>query len=273
MTELQLVLLVFAVIFVGALYWWGKRNKQQPIRRVHNEPLRAESPEEEGYEVEVVRRAGNAPTETDALASGAQSLAEEAVMPKPEQRTTAEASVQSRLMESQQDLMLEDTHQGQQALEARMAPVVDEPMAEEASHAPASEPVATEVFALLVLEPTGQFSREQIHQAMSACNMLLTERGVYVRRDAAGNTIFKAANVIEPGYFPPVEELGFMTPGLALVLELPGSISPYRAMDEFIHVARKASQSLGGKLYDAQRHLIRESELKSMREYAQSITR
>lgn len=270
MTELQLVLLAFAVIFVGALYWWGKRNKQQPIRRVHNEPLRAENPEDEGHEVEVIRPR-SAPADTPAAAG--QSLAEEAVVPKPEQRTTAEASAQSRLMESQQDLMLEDTHQVQQALESRMTPVADEPLTDETAQVPDSEPVTSEVFALLVLEPTGQFSREQIHQAMSACNMLLTERGVYVRRDAAGNTIFKAANVIEPGYFPPVEEVGFMTPGLALVLELPGSISPYRAMDEFIHVARKVSQSLGGKLYDAQRHLIRESELKSMREYAQSITR
>jgi cell division protein ZipA len=43
-------------------------------------------------------------------------------------------------------------------------------------------------------------------------------------------------------------------------------------MDEFITVARKVSQNLGAKLYDAQRHLIKESDLKAMREYAQGLT-
>ncbi len=64
----------------------------------------------------------------------------------------------------------------------------------------------------------------------------------------------------------------FESPGVALVLELPNAITPYRAMDEFITVARKVSQNLGAKLYDSHRHLIKESDLKAMREYAQSLT-
>jgi cell division protein ZipA len=84
--------------------------------------------------------------------------------------------------------------------------------------------------------------------------------------------VFQVANVVEPGYFPAIDAAEFTTPGVALVLNLPTSITPYRAMDEFITVARKLNQSLNGKLYDAHRHLIKESDLRAMRDYAQSLT-
>jgi cell division protein ZipA len=132
--------------------------------------------------------------------------------------------------------------------------------------------VQSQLFALLVLSPPRELSRKQIHAAMEASRLYFYDDGTYVHRDTAGNVIFRVANVIEPGFFPVLDDETFSTPGIALVLELPSTITPYRAMDEFITVARKVSQNLGGKLYDAQRHLIKESDLKAMREYAQSLT-
>jgi len=130
----------------------------------------------------------------------------------------------------------------------------------------------SQIFALLVLSPSRELLRKQVHAAMEASRLTFHNDGTYVHRDATGNIVFRVANVVEPGFFPNLDDDNFATPGIALVLELPSSITPYRAMDEFITVARKVSQNLGGKLYDAQRHLIKESDLKAMREYAQSLT-
>lgn len=285
MTELQIILIVCAVVFVGSLYWWGKKSKNEPIQRAYRkESLPAETPADEGYEVTPIKRGEVSPVSSStSLAQTAKEgmIAREAVasvtvaqsvsaQPTPvvEAEPMVTASVERHSLPSEAE-----------ALSARMsdAPVYEAPAAA-AQSATATQPVMAseaaqpQLFALLVLSASAKFTRKQLHVAMEASRLNFHNDGTYVKQDANGHIIFRIANVVEPGYFPPVDDGDFESPGVALVLEFPNAITPYRAMDEFITVARKVSQNLGAKLYDAQRHLIKESDLKAMREYAQSLT-
>jgi len=288
MTELQIILLVCAIVFVGALYWWGKKNDDQTMKRpFKHDRLPAQTPEEEDYEVVPVtpappvnaakraldRAMGSSTTtqpESIAVAAvGATSEVEMAsVMPSIETATsTVGMDVQDENEAMTERMAYDDSIIHASAAAQQVASESVRP-----AHTPVQE-VDAQIFALLVLSPSRELTRMQIHTAMEASRLSWqAQEGVYAHLDAAGQVVFRVANVVEPGYFPAIDATEFTTPGVALVLNLPTSITPYRAMDEFITVARKLNQSLDGKLYDAHRHLIKESDLRAMRDYAQSLT-
>lgn len=285
MTELQIILIVCAVVFIGSLYWWGKKSKNEPMQRAYRkESLPAETPEEEDYEVTPIKR-NEVPVSASAT-SLAQTVKEGMLsrkpMVKPAEPVTGIAHQAPLFAESDVNpsptTAVMPSVSELDALTARMSetPAYEAPvMSQTASgvHQPTpTEAPQQQLFALLVLSASAKFTRKQLHVAMEVSRLNFHHDGTYVKQDANGNIIFRIANVVEPGYFPPVDETDFESPGVALVLELPNAMTPYRAMDEFITVARKVSQNLSAKLYDAQRHLIKESDLKAMREYAQSLT-
>jgi FtsZ-interacting cell division protein ZipA len=273
MTELQIILLVCAFVFVGALYWWGKKNDDQSIKRPfkHGQSP-AQTPEEENYGVVPVT-----PASSVSAAKKALDRAMSSAMAIPSESIAVGAT--SEVAQTVSSMTVQN---GNEAMTERIAydgNVVHATAAAQGAsesvhptHAPAKE-VDVQIFALLVLSPSRELTRMQIHTAMEASRLSWqAQEGVYAHLDAAGQVVFQVANVVEPGYFPAIDAAEFTTPGVALVLNLPTSITPYRAMDEFITVARKLNQSLNGKLYDAHRHVIKESDLRAMRDYAQSIT-
>jgi cell division protein ZipA len=282
MNELQIILIVCAVVFVGSLYWWGKKSKNEPIQRAYrSEPLAAETPEDEGFEVrEVVRAKLNSGDATDSSRdiASTQSVSDELPIMKTSHSAQLQASLFAESVNEAQSTVMENLPSNtsladDDALAARMSESTQEQASSSQSdQSNALEPPQTQLFALLVLSASAKFKRKQLHVAMEASRLTFHQDGTYVKQDANGNIIFRIANVVEPGYFTAIDDADFESPGVALVLEFPNAISAYRAMDEFITVARKVSQNLGAKLYDAQRHLIKESDLKAMREYAQSIT-
>jgi cell division protein ZipA len=287
MTELQIILIVCAVVFVGSLYWWGKKSKNQPIHRAYlKETLPAETPEDEGYEVTPIKR--DKPPALQTSSALAQATREGMVTRNPIVNTIDTSSItpQQTPLFAEADTELTPVASSsvtssdfeEVALSARMSEsaAYETPVTTQASvtssQSAVTEAPQNQLFALLVLSASAKFTRKQLHVAMEASRLVFHQDGTYVKQDANGNIVFRIANVVEPGYFPSMDDADFESPGVALVLELPNAITPYRAMDEFITVARKVSQNLGAKLYDAQRHLIKESDLKAMREYAQSLT-
>jgi len=264
MTELQFILLISAIVFVVGLYWWGKRSK--PLKMVKNygsESLSLEEVDAEPFDV-IVKPSAVVPTVAPVQPSPQAIKPEVQIKPELTPAPTI-PDVYPHITLDQEEHSLTDRlsdHAPQMVPESVMTvtPAMDVPE------------IPSQVFALLVIDPTRQFNRKDIHQAMMAAGLGFTQQGVYVFRDVVGNDIFRIANVVEPGYFPDVDDVNFSTLGVALVLELPAAVTPYRAMNEFITAARKISQNLGGHLYDAQRSLIKETHLKEMREYAQSIT-
>lgn len=296
MSELQIILIVCAVVFVGSLYWWGRKDKEQPLQRAY----RAQDKDDlmnvdEEFEIVPVIKHGTLKAETHHVEhfqepnisaldpefqqDNASNLSEATMQTATEMSEAAAAEPeQAALVFSENTSHHDDA--STDTIAERVQDLDDVPSVHrQASQANTQqqEPqemgeAESQVFALLVLSASQKFKRKDLHVAMEASRLSFHEDGTYVKTDSQGNVVFRVANVVEPGYFPPLDDVEFESPGVALVLALPSSITPYRAMDEFITVARKVSQNLNAKLYDAQRHIIKESDLKMMREYAQNLT-
>jgi cell division protein ZipA len=124
-----------------------------------------------------------------------------------------------------------------------------------------------QIFAILVLFTQTDMSVNRLMSHLKIFGLVYDERGIYVKK-ANGRTVVKVANVMEPGLFPAEPDDTMKTPGIALILELPSSIPAPGAMEELIMTARRISQALEGRMYDMQRHLLRESDIQAMREAA-----
>ncbi|MBD3776985.1 MAG: cell division-like protein [Thiotrichales bacterium] len=128
-----------------------------------------------------------------------------------------------------------------------------------------------EIFALLVLSTGGsgqEFSMEAVNQALLGVGLSFSKNQIYVTTDSKGREIIRVANILEPGTFPTDNLQNHTTPGIALILQLPTSIRAPAAMHDLIMMARKISQRLNGRLYNMERHLIKESDLQAMRDAA-----
>jgi FtsZ-interacting cell division protein ZipA len=265
-TELQVILLVCAVVFVVVLYWWGKKNDPQKIKhRVVHEKFQASTPEEEGYMVTPIKPKYSDSVTTVITSKKLGGVTHQQVAKSIDEDNALASRMQT--MDSSYELVTPEIRMAMTHIATELPYTVAPPEQQ--------EPVVvqqSQIFALLVLSPSRELSRKQIHSAMEASRLSFSQDGTYIHCDNVGNPVFRVANVVEPGFFPALDDDSFRTQGIALVLELPSTITPYRAMDEFITIARKVSQSLDGKLYDAQRHVIKESDLKAMREYAQNLT-
>ena len=66
-----------------------------------------------------------------------------------------------------------------------------------------------------------------------------------------GKVVFSIINLVEPGWFDPDTMDGFLTPGIALFMQLPGPLSADVAFDVMLSEARVLAEDLGGKVYDA----------------------
>ncbi len=125
-----------------------------------------------------------------------------------------------------------------------------------------------EVFVIMVMSSGQEFAMTEVNQALYGVGLTLSEQSIFVKKDNMGNAFIKVANLLEPGTFPAENLESYSTPGVAMILELPTTVRAPAAMHELIMMARKISQRLKGRLYNMERHLIKESDLQSMRDAA-----
>ncbi|UQB41333.1 hypothetical protein JX580_06415 [Thiomicrospira microaerophila] len=124
-----------------------------------------------------------------------------------------------------------------------------------------------EIYAILVLFTQVDMSVNKLMKHLQGVGLVYDERGIYVKK-VSNRVVVKVANVMEPGLFPAEPDETMTTPGIALILELPSHIPAPGAMEELIMTSRRISQGLNGRMYDMQRHLLRESDIQTMREAA-----
>jgi len=125
-----------------------------------------------------------------------------------------------------------------------------------------------EIFVIMVMSTGQEFSMLELNKALLGVGLVYVDNHIYVKRDNMGNNIIKVANLMEPGIFPSEDLQNYTTAGVAMILELPSSVRAPAAMHDLIMMARKVSQRLQGRLYNMERHLIKESDLQSMRDAA-----
>ncbi|WP_024851122.1 cell division protein ZipA C-terminal FtsZ-binding domain-containing protein [Hydrogenovibrio kuenenii] len=131
------------------------------------------------------------------------------------------------------------------------------------------EKTEPQVFALIVMG-TEDFLWPKVNQTLQGVGLVTNGSQIFVKNDSMGNEIIRVANLLEPGSFPIEEPANndYKTPGVVLILELPTTVKAPAVMHDMIMMARKISQRLNGRLYNAERHLIKESDLQQMRDTA-----
>ncbi|KUJ75310.1 cell division-like protein [Thiomicrospira sp. XS5] len=126
-----------------------------------------------------------------------------------------------------------------------------------------------QVFAIIVMG-TDDFLWPKVNQTLQGVGLVPSEQGIFVKKDSMGNEIIRVANLMEPGTFPLDQPTNseLKTAGVVLILELPTTVKAPAVMHDMIMMSRKISQRLNGRLYDAERHLLKESDLQAMRDAA-----
>ncbi len=299
MNELQIVLLAFAVIVIAVLYFFSKKRQQKPSKADSTDAQQQANPNDLSAENRPHAATSN---KTDSADQADSSLEMEEEVPENQiklsfgddfEKPAASKSTDKKEQEVEpviSDIELEGEKKGgkHHVLEVEelftvgeVGETVDdlpkpnfgipEDTAPAATQTPSPSQGEHQVFALLVLSTGGsgqEFDMEAVNQALLGVGLSFSNNQIYVTTDSQGKEIIRVANIMEPGTFPTENLHTYTTPGLALILELPTSLRAPAAMHDLIMIARKVSQRLNGRLYNVDRHLIKESDLQAMRDAA-----
>lgn len=258
MNELQQVLLVFAVIVVVGLYLFSRQRNQESGQDQDSSQDQADSN----------ISSSNDPLETVDLPD--QSTPELTQTPPISPRADAVAGFEPEdyVPEAQTKLPFGDDFELTPPNIDEVVEIDDMQPEELELTQPASlTPRPPKVFAILVLSSHQEFSLNQVSQTLKSIGLSFSDKGTFVKKTNQNITL-QVANIMEPGLFPAEPVEGLTTPGVALITELPCAVVGSKAIDDLIMTARRISQRLNGRMYDMQRHLLRESDLQAMREAA-----
>ena len=81
-----------------------------------------------------------------------------------------------------------------------------------------------------------------------------------------GRTVFSIARMVKPGTFDPDDLSTFETPGLALILQLPGPVAADTAFEVMLSEAFEIAGELGGSVLDANRSTLGRQTEQHLRE-------
>ncbi len=283
MNELQKVLLVFAIIVVGVLFFLHQRkksqqNKSSPKTKYSNTLTNAGGEQTlnnlDGSQLKNSLDADLAEEEEIPESQGKLSFGEEFDdVKKPKHYVVYDSSFsvkqlnEEKIEESKEPLRAEKSSPlfGKPAEENKTADIdKNNPPAVVTAEKP------PEVFVITIMG-TKEFNMPPLNQFLLSLGIIHSERGIYVKRNSQGKEYIHIANILEPGTFPNInsEEFEkFKVQGIALILELPTHVKAPAAMNDMVDIARKVSQKFNARLYDRERKLLKESEIQTMRDKA-----
>ena len=79
-------------------------------------------------------------------------------------------------------------------------------------------------------------------------------------------TVFSVAKMVEPGWFDPDDMSSFSTPGITLILQLPGPVAADTAFEVLLSEAFEIANELGGSVLDGDRSTLSKQTAQHMRE-------
>lgn len=81
-----------------------------------------------------------------------------------------------------------------------------------------------------------------------------------------GATVFSVAKLVEPGYFDIDDMDSFQTPGITLILQLPGPVPADVAFEVLVSEAHEMANELGGTVLDDQHSTLTKQTVQHLRE-------
>lgn len=145
-------------------------------------------------------------------------------------------------------------------------------------HAKETLSSAEEVVVISVLsrDPEG-FDGSKLLELMMVCGLRYSsEMGIFHRFETESEDSelqFSMVNVVKPGTFP-IEEMGeFMTPGITLLMPLPGAIDSSAAFEAMVETAMVVVRHMGGELKDEHRSVMTAQTIEFARQRVREFER
>ncbi|MDN3558584.1 cell division protein ZipA [Vreelandella neptunia] len=132
------------------------------------------------------------------------------------------------------------------------------------------------VISVLSRDPEG-FDGTKLLELMMVCGLRYSsEMGVFHRFETESDDSelqFSMVNVVKPGTFP-IEEMGeFMTPGITLLMPLPGAIDSAAAFEAMVETAMVVVRHMGGELKDENRSVMTAQTIEFARQRVREFER
>ncbi|MBT2772782.1 cell division protein ZipA [Halomonas sp. ISL-60] len=162
----------------------------------------------------------------------------------------------------------------------RVHPTLEKALRHDVSGEHAKETLtnAEEVVVISVLsrDPEG-FDGTKLLELMMVCGLRYSsEMGVFHRFETESDDSelqFSMVNVVKPGTFP-IEEMGeFMTPGITLLMPLPGAIDSAAAFEAMVETAMVVVRHMGGELKDENRSVMTAQTIEFARQRVREFER
>ena len=118
------------------------------------------------------------------------------------------------------------------------------------------------------------FSGDALQKAFDNNELQHGDKGIFhrlVRQDNEDQSVYALANMVKPGDFGNGDLRGFSTPGVTLILQLPGPMESIEAYDDFVQTVERLAVELGGQLRDQKHCLITHQALMQKREQLAAI--
>ncbi|MGO1689117.1 MAG: cell division protein ZipA C-terminal FtsZ-binding domain-containing protein [Halomonas sp.] len=132
------------------------------------------------------------------------------------------------------------------------------------------------VISILSRDPDG-FDGSKLLELMMVCGLRYSrEMGIFHRFETESEDSelqFSMVNVVKPGTFP-IEEMGeFMTPGITLLMPLPGAIDSSAAFEAMVETAMVVVRHMGGELKDENRSVMTAQTIEFSRQRVREFER
>ncbi|MEX0615014.1 MAG: cell division protein ZipA, partial [Methylophaga sp.] len=149
-----------------------------------------------------------------------------------------------------------------------IAPDVAEPVAPEPAEPTPPEPDWDLVIALTVMAPKDRlFTGRAVKNALDNQDLHFGEMQIYHRFTLGSRkqSLFSAANIVDPGTFLPAELISMKTPGILLFARLPGPVNGLAVLDAMLDCATQMAEQLDGVVCNEQRQPLTDQALESVR--------
>ncbi|MGQ7260851.1 cell division protein ZipA [Vreelandella sp. V005] len=162
----------------------------------------------------------------------------------------------------------------------RIHPTLEKALRHDVSgeHAKETLSSAEEVVVISVLsrDPEG-FDGSKLLELMMVCGLRYSrEMGIFHRFETESDDSelqFSMVNVVKPGTFP-IEEMGeFMTPGITLLMPLPGALDSAAAFEAMVETAMVVVRHMGGELKDENRSVMTAQTIEFARQRVREFER
>ena len=132
------------------------------------------------------------------------------------------------------------------------------------------------VISVLSRDPEG-FDGTKLLELMMVCGLRYSSAmGVFHRFETESDDSelqFSMVNVVKPGTFP-IEEMGtFMTPGITLLMPLPGAVDSAAAFEAMVETAMVVVRHMGGELKDENRSVMTAQTIEFARQRVRDFER